>query len=287
MFLKIGGVILLTASIIGGFIMAGGTPMILWQPPEFIIIFGGAFAAFMISNSWTGVKEAGRAVLKVFRGKHLDQDYFQRLLTLLYQLFELRRRSGVSVLEDHIERPGESSIFTESGMLENPRLVSFICDNLRLVALGKVQPHELEGLLDSELETMEEDMLRPAYSLQSVADALPGFGIVAAVLGIIVTMGAMGGPVEIIGMSIAKALVGTFLGILLCYGVAAPLAHAIQHNVKEEIILFDCVKTAIIAQVSGRPSAIAVDAGRRLLYAEVRPSFEQMEGWLLENRQSS
>ena len=287
MILKFGGLILLVVSVLGGFVLAGGAPMILWQPPEFLIIFGGAFASFMISNSWVGVKQSGRAVVKVFRGKHLDQDYFQRLLTLLYQLFELRRRSGVVVLEDHIERPGESSIFTESGMLDNPRLVSFICDNLRLVALGKVQPHELEGLLESELETMGEDMLRPAHSIQSVADALPGFGIVAAVLGIIVTMGAMGGPVEVIGMSIAKALVGTFLGILLCYGFAAPLAHAIQHNVKEEILLFECVKTAIVAQVCGRPSAIAVDAGRRLLYAEVRPSFEQMEGWLLENRQAS
>lgn len=112
-----------------------------------LIVFDGAIAAFMISNSWTGVKNTGRSVVTVFRGKHYNQAYYQRLLTLLYELFELRRRSGVAVLEEHIERPGESSIFTESGMLDNPRLVSFICDNLRFMALGKVQPHELEGLL--------------------------------------------------------------------------------------------------------------------------------------------
>ena len=287
MFLKFGGVLLLAVSVMGGFVMAGGAPTVLWQPPEFVIIFGGAIAAFMISNSWTGVKQTSHAVVQVFRGKHLDQGYYQRLLTLLYQLFELRRRSGIAVLEEHIETPGESSVFTESGMLENPRLTSFICDNLRLVALGKIQAHELETLLDSELETMENDLLRPAHSIQAIADALPGFGIVAAVLGIIVTMGAMGGPVEVIGMSIAKALVGTFLGILLCYGFAAPLAQAIKHNVQEQVLMFECVKAAIIAQVCGRPSAIAVDSGRRLLYDEVRPSFEQLEGWLLENRQVS
>ncbi|MGI9275593.1 MAG: flagellar motor stator protein MotA [Endozoicomonas sp.] len=281
---KFAGIILLAVSVIGGFQLAGGQPMVLWQPPEFIIIFGGAFAAFLISNSWHNVKQTGRAVARVFTGKHLSQAYYQRLLTLLYQLFELRRRSGVAVLEDHIEKPGESSLFIESGILENERLTSFICDNLRLIAMGKVQPHELDGLLESEVSTMEDDLLRPAHSFQSVAEALPGFGIVAAVLGIVVTMGVMGGPVEMIGVSIAKALVGTFLGILLCYGVAMPLAQAIEHNVKEQVLLFECVRTAIVAQVSGRPSAIAVDAGRRLLYSEVRPSFDQMEGWLLENR---
>lgn len=286
MILKILGVVLLSVSVLGGFALAGGQPLILWQPPEFVVIFGGALAAFLISNSWHNVKMTGRAVRDIFLKKHYDQEYFQKLLTLLYQLFELRRRSGVSVLEEHIEKPGESSIFTESGILDNDRLTSFICDNLRLVALGKVQPHELDGLLESELDTMETDLMRPAHSVQATADALPGFGIVAAVLGIVITMGAMGGPVELIGMSIAKALVGTFLGILLCYGVASPLAHAIEHNVKEQVLLFDCVRTAIVAQVSGRPSAIAVDAGRRLLYSEVRPSFEQMEGWLVENRQT-
>ena len=281
---KLAGIILLAVSVIGGFQLAGGQPLVLWQPPEFLIIFGGAFAAFLISNSWHNVKQTGKAIVRVFTGKHLSQAYYQRLLTLLYQLFELRRRSGVAVLEDHIEKPGESSLFIESGVLENERLTSFICDNLRLVAMGKVQPHELDGLLESEVSTMEDDLLRPAHSFQSVAEALPGFGIVAAVLGIVVTMGVMGGPVEMIGVSIAKALVGTFLGILLCYGVAMPLAQAIEHNVKEQVLLFECVRTAIVAQVSGRPSAIAVDAGRRLLYSEVRPSFDQMESWLLDNR---
>ncbi len=285
MILKLGGVALLGISVIGGFIMAGGNPIILWQPPEYIVIFGGALAAFLISNTVQGVQNTGKALVQVFSKGHYDQNYYQRLLTLLYQLFELRRKSGVAVLEEHIEKPGESSVFTESGVLENERLTSFICDNLRLVTLGKIQPHELEGLLDSELETLEEDLGRPAHSIQTVAEALPGFGIVAAVLGIVVTMGAMGGPVEMIGTSIAKALVGTFLGILFCYGLFGPVAQAMEHNVRDELLLFECVKTAIISQIAGRPSAIAVDAGRRVLYSEVRPSFDQMEGWLLENRQ--
>ena len=264
--------------------MAGGVPLVLWQPPEYVIILGGALAAFMISNSMAEIRIAGRAIKDVFLAPKLDEDYYQRLLSLLYQLFELRRRSGVSVLEEHIDTPGESALFTESGILENPKLTSFICDNLRMVTMGKVQTHELEGLLDSEVDTMEEELLHPAHSIQSVADALPGFGIVAAVLGIVITMGAMGGPVDMIGTSIAKALVGTFLGILFSYGLVGPLAQAIEHNVVKQIQLYSCVKTAIVAMVSGKNSSVSVDAGRRVLHSDVRPSFFAMEASLKESR---
>ena len=287
MVLKLLGLVLLVVSILGGFVMAGGQPLVLWQPPEIVVIVGGALAAFFISNSWHTIKATGREIGRVFMGKHISQQYYQNLLSLLYQLFELRRKSGVAVLEDHIERPGESALFIESGILKNERLTSFICDNLRLVSMGRVQPHELDGLLESEVKTLEKELLRPAHSFQSVSEALPGFGIVAAVLGIIVTMGVMGGPVEMIGYSIAKALVGTLLGILLCYGLAGPIAHAMEHNVEEQVMLFDCVRTALVAQVMGRPSAIAVDAGRRLLTSEVRPTFETMEGWLTDSKAAS
>ncbi|MRI33912.1 flagellar motor stator protein MotA [Endozoicomonas sp. OPT23] len=287
MMLKLGGLALLVASVLGGFILAGGNPRVLWQPPEYVVIIGGAAAAFLISNSWHNVKMTGKAIAGIFKNSHLDQDYYQKLLTLLFQLFELRRRSGAAAMENHIEEPENSELFEQSGIINNPRLTSFICDNLRLVAMGKVQPHELDGLLESEINTMEDDLSRPAHSFQTLAEGLPGFGIVAAVLGIVITMGVMGGPVEMIGVSIAKALVGTLLGILLCYGLAAPIAQAIEHNVKEQVILFEVVRTAIVAQVSGRPSAIAVDAGRRLLYAEVRPSFDQMEEWLMESKSAS
>ena len=287
MMLKLGGLGLLVASVLGGFLLAGGKPMVLWQPPEYVVIVGGALAAFLISNSWHNVKMTGKAIAGIFKNNHLDQDYYQKLLTLLFQLFEIRRRSGAAAMEDHIEKPDDSELFQQSGILSNSRLTSFICDNLRLVAMGKVQPHELDGLLESEIQTMEDDLSRPAHSFQTLAEGLPGFGIVAAVLGIVITMGVMGGPVEMIGVSIAKALVGTLLGILLCYGVAAPIAQAIEHDVKEQVILFEVVRTAIVAQVSGRPSAIAVDAGRRLLYSEVRPSFDQMEEWLMESKSAS
>lgn len=284
MILKFSGIVLLAVSVIGGFILAGGNPLVLWQPPEYLIIIGGAFAAFMVSNSLDEIRAAGRAIRNVFFAPKLNDEYYQKLLTLLYQLFELRRRSGVAVLEEHIDTPGESSLFTESGILENPKLTSFVCDNLRMVTMGKVQTHELEGLLDSEVDTMEEELMHPSHAIQSVADALPGFGIVAAVLGIVVTMGAMGGPVYVIGSSIAKALVGTFLGILFSYGLVGPLALAIEHNVIKQIQLYNCVKTSIVAMVSGKSSSVSVDAGRRVLYSDVRPSFDTMEGWLKENR---
>lgn len=284
MFLKLIGILLLGVSVIGGFILSGGNPIVLWHPPEAIIIIGGGLAAFIVSNTIESIKATGRAVARIFSTFTRGQDDTQKLLTLLYQLFEQRRRFGVAVLEEHIEAPGESSIFTESGVLQNERLTSFICDNLRLVTLGKVQAHELEGLLESEIDTMGDDLMRPSHTLQMVADALPGFGIVASVLGIVLTMGAMGGSAEVIGASIAKALVATFIGMTLSYGLVGPLAKAIEGNVREEIQLFSCVKSAILGMVSGRPSAIAVDAGRRVLFSEIRPSFEQMEGWLLENK---
>ena len=284
MFLKLIGIVLLGTSVIGGFMLSGGNPVVLWHPPEAIIIVGGGLAAFIVSNTLESIKATGRALARVFSSFTRREEDTQKLLTLLYQLFELRRRSGVAVLEEHIETPRESSIFTESGVLENERLTSFICDNLRLVTLGKVQAHELEGLLDSEIDTMGDELMRPSHTLQMVADALPGFGIVASVLGIVLTMGSMGGSAEVIGASIAKALVATFIGMTLSYGLVGPLAKAIEGNVREEIQLYSCVRSAILGMVSGRPSAIAVDAGRRVLFSEIRPSFEQMEDWLLENK---
>lgn len=284
MLIRLIGITLLGLSVLGGFILSGGSLVLLWHPSEAIIIIGGGLSAFILSNTWKGILGTGRALRQAFSSASRSQADSQKLLTLLYQLFELRRRFGIAVLEEHIESPGESSVFTESGILENPRLTSFICDNLRLVTLGKVQAHELEGLLESEIETMEDDLMRPSYSLQMVADTLPGFGIVASVLGIVLTMGAMGGDAELIGSSIAKALVATVIGMTASYGIIGPLAKVIETNVQSEVQQFNCVKSAILGMVYGRPSAIAVDAGRRVLFSEVRPSFEQMEGWLLENR---
>ena len=282
--LKLTGLIILAISVLGGFVIADGQLLSLWQPAQILIIIGGAFGAFMIANPWHVITSTIQHLLKAVRGSnHYPADYYQNLLTLLFRLYEVRRKSGVAALEAHIDFPEESILFEEARILDNHRLTSFICDNMRLVTLGKVLPHELEGLLDHELATMNDDLQRPADALQHIADSLPGFGIVAAVLGIVLTMQSMDGPAYLLGMNVAAALVGSFLGILLCYGLLSPLAKSVTHSIRDEVQLFECIKASLLAQVSGRPSAIAADAGRRVLYSEIRPSFAQLEAWLLES----
>ncbi|WP_067516389.1 flagellar motor stator protein MotA [Endozoicomonas ascidiicola] len=282
--LKFVGLGVLVFSVLGGFIFANGNLMALWQPPEILIIAGGAFGAFLLSNPMSVVRSTGWHLRNSFSSGHYQKLHYQKLLTLLYQLFELRRTSGASAMEMHIEDPESSDLFKVSGVLDDPRLTAFICDNLRLVILGNISSHELDSLLDSELYALTEDIGRPADALQKVADALPGFGIVAAVLGIVITMQSMGGPVDQMGVSIAAALVGTFLGVLLGYGIVGPLAYAIEHSIKDQMLMFECAKESMLSHVSGRPSAIAVDAGRRVLFGENRPSFTQLEAFLLEGK---
>ncbi len=284
--LKFAGLAVLVLSVLGGFVFANGNLLALWQPAEILIIVGGALGSFLLSNPWSVVQSTGWHLRKCFSGKAYGQEHYQKLLTLLYKLFELRRKAGVAAMEQHVENPYSSDLFSVSGVLDDHRLTAFICDNLRLVSLGNITTHELDGLLDSELYALTEDIRRPAEALHKVADALPGFGIVAAVLGIVITMQTMGGPVELMGVSIAAALVGTFLGVLLGYGLVGPLGHAIEHSVKDQMLMFECAKEALLAHVSGRPSAIAVDAGRRVLFGENRPTFDQLEGWLLEGRRT-
>ncbi|CAM3723290.1 flagellar motor stator protein MotA [Parendozoicomonas haliclonae] len=282
--LKFFGLLILAASIFGGFVASDGQLLSLWQPGQIFIIIGGGIGAFVIANPWAVIVRTGRYLSRAITGKNsYPTEFYQKLLTLLFELFEVRRRVGSAALEEHIDHPDQSVLFIESGILEYERLTSFICDNLRLVTLGKVLPHELEGLLEQELATMNEDYLRPADAMQAVADSLPGFGIIAAVMGIILTMQSMDGPAYLLGMKVAGALVGSFLGILLCYGLLNPLAKSITHAIREETQLFECVRAALTALVYGRPSAIAVDAGRRMLFTEVRPSFDQLESWLLES----
>lgn len=285
--LKFLGLLIIAASIWGGVILSHGQLLALWQPMQFLIIVGGGIGTFFLSNPWYVVRKTTSYLTRSINGtRHYSTDSYQRLLTLLYELFELRRQFGSAVLEIHIENPSNSPLFLASGVLENPRLTQFICDNLRLVTLGRTLPHELEGLLNSELQTMIDDYQRSVTALQGIADALPGFGLITAILGIILAMQTMDSPLVELGVQIASALVGSLLGILLCYGLLNPMARSLNHTIHAEIQLFECVKSSILALVYGRPSAIAVDAGRRMIYSEIRPSFEQMELWLAEHQES-
>ncbi len=289
MMLRMAGFAILITCVFGGFVMAGGRLLSLWQPPEIIIILGAAVGAFVISNP-ASVQRMTVTHLKyvLFKNKEFDKNFFIDLLALLFRLIDIRHRKGANAIEDDIEAPESSELFQSYPRITaHPRVINFITDNLRITGMGNMPGHAFEGLMDNEIETLENDLKRPAKALQSIADACPGFGIVAAVMGIVVTMGAMDGPVELIGMKVAAALVGTFLGILLCYGLFGPLAAAMENTEQTELLAFECIKMTLMASHSGQLPIIAVDSGRRLLFKELRPTFPEMESLLQSLKASS
>lgn len=275
------GSIVVLVSVLGGYILSHGELGALWQPYELLIIFGAALGAFVSSNSMEVVKGAGRDVVALFKGpKYRKQDYVD-LLSLLYDIFVKMRKEGQLGMEAHIEDPANSTLFSAyPRLVAEHHLIDFTTDCLRLMVGGAMDPHELEQLLDVELETHHHEAMVPAQAIQKMADALPGFGIVAAVLGIVITMKSIDGDAAVIGEHIAGALVGTFLGILLSYGFVGPLAAAMEARVGTDGKAFECVKVALLANLRGYNPMVAVEFARKSLQASSRPSFQDLEAHL-------
>ncbi|UPG93629.1 flagellar motor stator protein MotA [Luteibacter aegosomatissinici] len=275
------GSIIVLVSVLGGYVLSHGTIGALWQPYELLIIFGAAVGAFISANSMDIVKGAARDALGLFKGpKYKKQDYVD-LLSLLYDIFVKMRKDGQLAMEEHIENPENSSLFTAyPRLVAEHHLIDFITDCLRLIVGGSMDPHELEALLDVELETHHHEALAPALAVQKMADALPGFGIVAAVLGIVITMKSIDGDAAVIGEHIAGALVGTFLGILLSYGFIGPLSAAMEARVNADGRAFECVKVGLLANLRGYNPMVAVEFARKSLTSSSRPSFQDLEGHL-------
>lgn len=277
MFLIIGSLIVL-ASVGGGYVLSHGYLPMLWQPYEMIIICGAALGGFVISNNKHTLVEVFKAIPKLITGSGLNKALFMDLLSLMYDLFTKIRKEGVIAVEADIEEPDQSPIFAGyPAVFKHTVLVEFICDYMRLISSGNMQAHELESLMDAEIETLQHELEEPAHAVTSVADALPGFGIVAAVLGITITMRDISAPPEVLGMHIAAALVGTFLGILLSYGFVGPTGVAMKNEAHEKIKAFECVKACLIANMNGLPPQMAVEFGRKMLFSSVRPSFNELE----------
>ncbi|BCS33489.1 flagellar motor protein MotA [Luteitalea sp. TBR-22] len=276
MLLIVGSLIVL-GSVAGGFLMHGGVLGALWQLNEFIIIGGAALGALVIGTPISLIK----ALLARFGGFFRTpptKDIYLDLLALQYQLYRLTQQSGVMALEAHVEEPEKSTIFSKfPTFLANHHAVSFLSDSVRVIILGGVTPHDLESLMDEDLEVHHHEALKPAQTLGKVADALPGLGIVAAVLGIVITMQKIGGPPEEIGHSVAAALVGTFLGILASYGFVQPMSVGMEHQVEAEGRYLTCIKAGLLAVYKGFPPAIAVEFARRTLPEDVRPTFTETE----------
>lgn len=272
------GIIVALGCILGGFMMHGGQVMALFQPSEVIIICGASLGAMIIGNpipvSIGVVKSAGKLITP---SKYKKQLYLE-LLTLLYDIFNKTRREGLMAIEADIEEPEASPIFANyPAILKDHHAVEFICDYLRIMVAGNMAPHELEALIDQELDGHHQEAALVPSAVAKAADGLPGFGIVAAVLGIVITMGKLGGPPAEIGQSVAAALVGTLLGILFAYGFIGPFSTYLEHKNREEAHFYECIKACLVASMNGVPPQIAVEFGRKVLYHSVRPSFKELE----------
>ncbi|MGI0118002.1 flagellar motor stator protein MotA [Zooshikella sp. RANM57] len=275
---KILGFIIVLGSVLGGYVLSHGELMALWQPYELLIIAGASIGSFFIANPPSVFTAVLRSFPSLLFGSRFNQAYFMDLLGLLFELLNKSRRDGMMAIESDLDDPAGSAIFTRyPAILREAHLTEFIADYLRLMSSGNMAPHELESLFDMEIETRAEELGRPGVAMNKVADALPGFGIVAAVMGIVITMKGLGGPPEVLGMHVAAALVGTFLGILLAYGFVGPMAHALEHISQEEVNAYECVKACLVASLGGMPPALAVEFGRKALYAHSRPSFMELE----------
>ncbi len=272
------GFIVVTLSIIGGYIASHGKLAALWQPYELVIIGGAALGAFLASNTVKTVKATLAALIGVLKGPQYKPKDYLDVLSLLYELLNRARKEGFMALESHIENPQESSIFASYPSIQKDHhLLDFATDCLRLMIGSNIEPHELEPLLELELEKHHHESMVPAHALTKVADGLPGFGIVAAVLGIVITMGSIGGDIAEVGAHVAAALVGTFLGILLAYGFVAPLAAAVEGRAEQDSRIFETVKTALLASLRGYPPKIALEFARKTVPSEMRPSFADFE----------
>ncbi len=280
--LQIVGSVVVVGCILGGFVAEGGHLLALWHPFEIVIIVGSALGAFLISNPMKVVKAAFAGAVGLPKGPRYKREHYVTLLQLLHDILVKMRKEGVMAIERDLEAPQDSALFKKHPhVLADHHMVEFITDCLRLIVGGNLDPMELESLLEYELETHHKEASEPAHAVQKVADALPGFGIVAAVLGIVNTMGGLeGADTATIGHKVGAALVGTFLGILVSYGFIGPIAAAMEHLAHEEGKAFEVVKMALVASVRGYPPSVAVEFARKLLFSEVRPSFADLEAHL-------
>lgn len=272
------GLLVVLGSCVAGFLLSGGNLLALFQPYELLIIGGAALGAMVMSNplavTLNVVKSAGRLLKPspFTKGIYLD------LFALLYDIFNKMRREGLLGIEKDIDDPAASPIFSKHTNVEKIHgATDFIIDYLRVMTLGGVAAHDLDALFEAELETHHAESHLVSGALSKVADALPGFGIVAAVMGIVITMSHIGGPPAELGHHVGAALVGTFLGILLSYGIVGPMSVYLEHLSREEAKFYECIKVAMMASFAGAPPQLAVEFGRKVLYHSVRPTWTEVE----------
>ena len=271
------GMVIVLGAVIGGYLMEHGNLLVLVQPAELVIIFGAAIGTVVIANPPSTLGRILKGVLGVLSGSKFTKALYLESLKLMYELFSLARKGGTAKLEEEVDNPDKGQVFSKyPKFLKLDHPMHFLCDTLRTAAVGAVDPLDLDTMMEVDMEVHHKESAEPIAALSTMADALPGLGIVAAVLGVVLTMSALGGGKEAIGEKVAAALVGTFLGILLCYGFFGPLASAMAKNADAESALFGVLRMGVIGFVKGLPPIMATELARRSVPTCVRPSFKEL-----------
>lgn len=279
------GLVVVMGAVIGGYLLEGGNLHVLWQPVELLIILGSGIGSLLVGSPMKVNVTIGKNLMQVFTGKPKSKGDYLDILLVLFDLLSLARREGVIALEAHVNKPADSTMFTNRPtVLKNHAVLDFICDNFKTYTAASMEPHEFEALMDIDIEAHHEDAHQAPTNLNRMADAFPALGIVAAVMGVVLTMGKLSEPPEVLGKSIGAALVGTFLGVLLSYGVAGPLAAIMDAMVKETTSQLNVVKAAMNAFAMGWPPAMALESARRAIPAHDRPGFDELEELLRQSK---
>ncbi len=279
--LVIVGYILVMGAVFGGYALAGGHLGGLMQPLELLMIFGGAFGAFVVGNDMKSIKSTLKALPTLFKGSKYNKALYMDLLALLFEILAKIRKDGMMSIENDVENPEASPLFSKyPKLLHDHHLIEFITDYLRLMGSGNMDAFQIENLMDNEIETHHMEGHVPVHCIAKLGDGLPAFGIVAAVMGVVHTMENVALPPAELGILIAHALVGTFLGILLAYGFVGPLSGVLEQKLEEGTKMFQTVKVTLLASLNGYAPAIAVEFGRKVLYSTERPGFAELETYV-------
>jgi chemotaxis protein MotA len=272
------GILVVLGCIAGGYLMEKGNLLVLMQPAELLIIGGAAIGTVLIGNPPYILKSIISSLVAVFKGSHYGATTYLDTLRFLNDFFSTSRKQGITALENDLDEPEKSALFKRHpSFAKDKEAMHFFCDTMRTLLAGGVEVHDLDQIMESDLEVLHKQALLPAAAISTMADSLPGLGIVAAVLGVVITMSALGGPPEEIGHKVAAALVGTFLGILLCYGFLGPMAANIKKQTNAEGEYFLCLRMGLLAFMKGVPPILALEAARRVIPHHIRPTFQEMD----------
>ena len=282
------GYIVVFSTVFGGFVLSGGHLASQFHPTELLIIGGAGVGAFIVGNNGKAIKSTLKSFPSLFKGSHYTKELYMDLMAMMFLLLTKGRQQGLVALESDIEDPQNSAIFSAyPRLLADSEIMNFLVDYLRLIISGNMNAFEMEALMDEEIETCEHEHEVPAHSFNAIGDGLPAFGIVAAVMGVVNALAAADRPAAELGELIAHAMVGTFLGILMAYGMVLPLAALLRQKSAEHLKMMECIKTTLLSSLNGYAPQIAVEFGRKTLFSTERPSFAELEGHVREARSSS